>query len=142
MTAFAPHPAGTDDLVKRLMAENLSQEIEYFNRIERLEAALTRANAATAAAYERAARAIDEDGEYVRSIGLSNRIHALATPDQSAALDAVRAEARAQGMREAAKICQTLGPLGGVTPNPRAEWKTHADNLAHAILAAIKGAKA
>lgn len=42
--------------------------------------------------------------------------------------------------REAcARVCETLGALGGVTPNPRAEWKTHADNLAAAIRARGEG---
>lgn len=39
----------------------------------------------------------------------------------------------------AVTLCETLGALGGVTPNPRAEWKTHADNLAVAIRARGEG---
>jgi len=125
------------------------------HRIKALELALTQSRAETAAAVaeahacgeERAAWKEKAEWAQGQLAVWSNRVitlhtSSLPTPDQNAAMDAVRAEARAQGMREAAKICQTLGPLGGVTPNPRAEWKTHADNLAHAILAAIKGAKA
>lgn len=147
---------------KPVLARDLEDRIEQLvATVEQLEAALTRANAAAAAAYEVAAQMVETtaytsngdtrslepvaaglSGMDMHHATIATAIRALATPDQTAALDAVRAEARAQGMREAAEICQTLGPLGGVTPNPRAEWKTHADNLAHAILAAIKGAKA
>jgi hypothetical protein len=90
---------------------------------EALELALTRANAATAAAYEVAGRAImekchdDMDRKEEAAI-----VRALATPDQNAALDAVRAEAQAQGMR-----------IAVTTP---------IEQVPEAILAAIKGAKA
>lgn len=106
-----------------------------------LKAALTQSRAETAAAYERAADQFEKIRAPLTYGEIFSMIRALATPYQTAALDAVKAEAREEGMRQAAKICETLGPLGGVTPNPRAEWKTHADNLAHAILAAIKGSK-
>ena len=52
-----------------------------------------------------------------------------------AELEAKLAEARAKGMEEAAQTCETHGALGGPTPNPYAEWKTHADNLAATIRA-------
>ena len=46
------------------------------------------------------------------------------------------ARAAAEAMRDAAaKRCDTMGVLGGETPNPRACWKTHAENLAAAIRA-------
>ena len=88
----------TADLVKRLRAidhENLEDcflQSPYFSkaadRIEQLEAALTRANAATAAAYEVAARRVEREGH-----SLGDEIRALATPDQTAALDKLIAEA-------------------------------------------------
>ncbi len=56
-------------------------------RIEALELALTQSRAETAAAYEQIA---DEVCKW--SIAASEAIRALATPDQTAALDAVRAE--------------------------------------------------
>ena len=77
------------DVARWIASEGGAEDVAFMLS----EAALTRANAATAAAYEVAARAIDADGEYVRSIGLSKRIHALATPDQTAALDKMIAEA-------------------------------------------------
>jgi hypothetical protein len=59
---------------------------------------------------------------------------ALATPAPDAVQEIVAEAVKAE--REAcARVCETLGALGGVTPNPRAEWKTHADNLAAAIRA-------
>lgn len=69
----------------------------------------------------------DDDDEY----HLHTRAALAASPlVQEIVAEAVRAE------REAcARVCETLGALGGVTPNPRAEWKTHADNLAAAIRA-------
>jgi hypothetical protein len=58
-------------------------------------------------------------------------------PATLAALPEVQAMLAAERER-AAGICCSLGVLGGVTPNPYADWKTHADNLAAAIR---KGAK-
>lgn len=103
------------------------------DRIEQLEAALTQSREemakllamndagydtvtkrAVAAAYERAADAAedyprvapdyDEWTRYDEQIAHSQKcIRALATPDQTTALDTIRAEAREQGMREAAQ---------------------------------------
>jgi len=56
------------------------------DRIEQLEAALTRANAATAAAFEVAAEETPYESD-------RDAIRALATPDQTAALDRMIAEA-------------------------------------------------
>lgn len=88
MTDFETHPAGTAA------------------RLAELEAALTRANAATAAAYEVAAKAVaearvfsddDTDGETaakVIALGRAGKaIRALATADQQSALDRLIAEA-------------------------------------------------
>lgn len=90
MTDFETHPVGTADLVKRL------REIGKFSfgwtadqaadRIEQIETALTRANAATAAAYEVAAEETPYESD-------RDAIRALATPDQTAALDRMIAEA-------------------------------------------------
>lgn len=84
MTDFETHPVGTAA------------------RIEQLEAALTRANAATAAAYEVAANVLDDEIDMARiafpqavPILAADRktIRALSTPDQTAALDRLIAEA-------------------------------------------------
>lgn len=44
-----------------------------------------------------------------KMVPLSQAIRALATPDQTAALDRVRAEAKAEGMREAADLLRGQG---------------------------------
>jgi len=86
MTDFETHPVGTAA------------------RIAELEAALTRANAATAAAFEVAARAINDRGAVEQeNFGLKRAaqnffrardiVRALATPGQTAALDRLIAEA-------------------------------------------------
>ncbi len=114
MTDFETHPVGTAYLLKRLRSNTPNMAIglarhQAAARIEQLEAELTRANAATAAAFEVAAGAIDADGEYVRSIGLSNRIRALATPDQTAALDRMITEAEARVWEQAEQIARNTG---------------------------------
>ena len=110
MTDFETHPAGTADLVKRLrsyqefeqnrygqivcveseIANEAADHIEQLvATVEQLEATLTRANASTAAAYEVAAMEAELwDGNI-----LAYKIRALATPDQTAALDKLIAEA-------------------------------------------------
>jgi len=85
-----------------------------------------------AAAYERAAEMCDR---YPYVEGVKTAIRALATPEQTAALDTIRAEAREQGMREAAVICRNVG------------FNDHPDSVAYdaefQILDAItKGTKA
>jgi uncharacterized protein YhaN len=93
------------------------------DRIEELEEALTHSQAEVAAAYERAAVLADyfmqtcmdqeTDPEVLTGYGrgmyfcakqYQTEIRALATPDQTTALDTIRAEAREQGMRDAAGI--------------------------------------
>ena len=114
MTDFETHPAGTADLVKRLrsyqefeqnrygqivcveseIANEAADHIEQLvATVEQLEATLTRANASTAAAYEVAAMEAELwDGNI-----LAYKIRALATLDQTAALDKLIAEAEARG---------------------------------------------
>ena len=75
--------------------------------IARLTTALSTSRAETAAAYERAAQVARQhedhsDNAYAEgwdscAFSVQSAIRALATPDQSAALDAVKAEARADG---------------------------------------------
>jgi hypothetical protein len=97
------------------------------DRIEQLEAELTRANAATAAAYEVAAcKAELWDNAY--------KIRALATPDQTAALDKLIAEAveplliaAKSGLRFIENTESELGIILGC-----------GDSLRNAILAASK----
>lgn len=134
MTDFETHPVGTADLVKRLrsyqefeqnrdgqivcveseIANEAADRIEQLvATVEQLEAALTRANAATAAAYEVAAQKAEyfrdvcgrnQDGDFYvgeeatmfgNSVAteITDAIRALATPDQTAALDKLIAEA-------------------------------------------------
>ncbi len=108
-----------------------------------LRLALTQSRAETAAAYERAAKLLDQRGQEEQiNYGLGREtqnfyrardmVRALATPDQIAALDAVRAEARAQGMREAAEIARNIKGGDGYIEML----------VSDAILSAIKGAKA
>jgi len=87
-----------------------------------------------AAAYERAAEMCDR---YPYVEGVKTAIRALATPEQTAALDAVKVEAREQGMREAAAVCS------GMADNAFTELaKEHTVQCSEAILAAItKGDK-
>jgi len=146
------HPAGTADLVKRLLDANVDfglcdevnariEQLEAENKhlgdlyddtcyyhtpdgraqfharkISALEAALTRANAATAAAYEVAARMIDsvEDAPEFADTMLSavwdvqRNIRALATADQRSALDRLIAEAEARVWEQAVIIANKL----------------------------------
>jgi hypothetical protein len=120
------------DRLREIAASNINgwgYAVQAIDRIEAIELALTQSSAETAAAYERAAERFEKIRAPLTYGEISSMIRALATPDQSAALDAVRAEARAQGMREAAEIA---GNSNYET------WETAPD----AILAAIKGAKA
>ena len=99
MTDFETHPAGTAARIAELTSAQkyryigkdgkpvLARDLE--DRIEQLEAALTRANAATAAAYEVAAQVCENGDEF----DPSTAIRALATPDQTAALDKLISEA-------------------------------------------------
>jgi len=96
---------------------------EEKSRADNAEAALTQSQAEVAAAYERAAVTLDKEATSLRAdasrfrggtephhyrmnfasavIKQASAIRALANPDQTAALETIRAEARAQGMREA-----------------------------------------
>jgi len=143
MTDFETHPVGTAALLAELQAAQkyryigkdgkpvLARDLE--DRIEQLEAELTRANAAAAAAYEVAAeacadypRVAPDEAEWTRydeQIEHSQRcIRALATPDQTAALDRLIAEA-VKPYVEA--LQQIADQTDGVTPEP--------DNLQMAI---------
>lgn len=131
--------------------------LRFAPTLRALSASLTQSRAETAAAYERAAVTLDKEAASLRAdasrfrggtdphhdrmnfasaaIKQASAIRALATPEQTFALDAVRAEAREQGMREAAVICRNVG------------FKDHPDSVAYGaefqILAAItKGDKA
>lgn len=140
MTDFETHPAGTADLVKRLREKQICTGFEQVepevidcvygsdpvcqdaaDRIEQLEAALTRANAATAAACEVMAKKADNwHVAYISGKGrnpekydstfsyLSRTIRALATPDQTAALDKLIAEAEVRVLERAAIIANKL----------------------------------
>jgi len=139
------------------------------HRIEALELALIQSGAEPAAAYERAANFLDEVAD-VWSCGhdalhcdcssakeqwrlAADEVRSLATPEQSAALDAVRAEARAQGMREAenrmkaaieasGKLGRIIGFLDEDAELIAAFREACGAELIERFHAAIKGAKA
>lgn len=123
----------TDDLKARLRNFGHIYAHEAADRIEALELALTQSRAETAAVIERIA---DEVCRW--SLAASEEIRALATADQTAALDAIKAEARAQGMREAAEECRQWQN----SEFPTEEEAIGAMVCHDLILAAIKGAKA
>lgn len=123
MDDFETHPVGTADLVKvQQNLEHWRQEVgKLHSRVATLTDQLTRANAATAAAYEVAAQIADDfvrmrerqietekaktslhvnvpqimrwQAGKVQSEAISAAIRALATPDQTAALDKMIAKA-------------------------------------------------
>ena len=66
-------------------------------------------------------------------------LHTRAALAASPLVQEIVAEAVMAEREACARVCETIGALGGVTPNPRAEWKTHADNLAAAIRARGEG---
>lgn len=127
MTDFETHPVGTADLVKRLRsyqeyeqtrdgqivcveseianeaADNIQQLVAT---VEQLEATLTRANAATAAAYEVAAKEMEDERAAIA-------IRAIATPDQTAAMDRLIAEAEARVWDKAADIARQAVEITG-----------------------------
>ena len=110
----------TADLVKRLRDEHVAaSRTEAADCIEQLEAALTRANAATAAAYEVAAREVEcgcGAGPCQDTANCSAEdaaaIRALATPDQTAALDKLIAEAVEEEVGRVTRIAASLFPGG------------------------------
>lgn len=67
----------------------------------------------------------------------ADAIRALATPDQTAALDRVRAEAKAEGMREAAEIAAEFVHRRLYEANMPA-CSYHSRDIKTAILAAIE----
>lgn len=84
----------------RWLATDLGSETIFTaaDRIEQLEAALTQSQAEVAAAYERAAEVVDDCRRSPAFVGLGcdpiiEAIRALATPDQTAALDKLIDEA-------------------------------------------------
>ena len=111
-------------------------------------------DAASAAAYEAAAQTCDNvtnNNDFTRDIRRTSsycaeRIRALATPDQTAAMDRVRAEAKAEGMREALS-CVSVGYETWASKPYNAKWVRRIDgtpiqndllvNIQQAILAAI-----
>lgn len=95
--------------------EHWRQEVgKLHSKVDRLT---RERDAATAAAYEAAAQTCDNvtnNNDFTRDIRRTSsycaeRIRALATPDQTAALDRVRAEAKAEGMRAAADLLRGQG---------------------------------
>ena len=129
MTDFETHPAGTAARIAELEAA-----------LTRANAALTRANAATAAAYEVAARAImekchdDMDRKEEATI-----VRALATPDQTAALDKLIAEAVKPYMEANGILEDALQEVGDDYPGSNCQsWCQQQVKEARAILAASK----
>ena len=94
-------------LVPMSVAYRAASRIEQLvATVEQLEASTTRANAATAAAYEAMASEFDSLG----NVGLvvATGIRALATPDQTAALDKLIADAVADRDAEISQLNQDL----------------------------------
>lgn len=131
--------------------------IEQHAAADRYAAALTQSRAETAAAYERAAERFPDGRQAWPPVNIRKAIRALATTEQTAALDTIRAEAREQGMREAAEIASNRWAVrkehaARLYEMDYAEAKIdaktvgakgdEAESIAEQILAAIKGAKA
>lgn len=127
------------------------------DRIEELEEALTPSQAEVAAAYERAAvladyfmqTCMDQEtnpevltgygrGMYFCAKQYQTEIRALATPDQTSALDAVREEARAQGMQP---LIDAASAVVDAMNAPDKPWDLPSRVLRE-LIDAIKGAKA
>jgi len=150
----------TDDLKARLRSfdphtHELEVVDEAADRIEALELALTQSRAETAAVIEWAAQKVfaDQWPNYGDAKRVSENIRALATPDQTAALDAIRAEAQEQGMRDAenrmkaaieasGKLGRIIGFLGENEELIAAFREACGPELIARFHAATKGAKA
>lgn len=127
------------DLVEKLLAKPRTPlKIRAAHRIKTLEAEVARLtqerDAATAAAYEAVAREFEDIGNVGALVAKS--IRALATPDQTAALDRVRAEAKAEGMREASEHAAEFVHRRLYEANMPA-CSYHSRDIKTAILAAI-----
>lgn len=147
------HPAGTADLVKRLrnaagvdqmeypypMCNEAADRIEQLvATVEQLEAALTPVNAATAAAYEVAAREAEEF-DFAFAFQCAPSIRALATPDQTAALDKLIAEAVKPYVEANGILEDALQEVGDDYPGSNCQsWCQQQVKEARAILAASK----
>lgn len=116
----------------------------HARKISALEAALTRANAATAAAYEVAAREVEcgcgagpcQDTANCAAKDAAD-IRALATPDQRSALDKLIAEAEARVWERAAIIANKL-LVRSKFGNDTLTEVVYSDFVGAAILAASK----
>lgn len=139
----------TDDLKARLRSfdphtHELEVVDEAADRIEALESALTQSKAEIAAAYERAAD-VCFDPKYKAvttsdwvSARTAGYIRALATTDQTSALDTIRAEARAQGMQP---LIDAASAVVDAMNAPDKPWDLPSRVLRE-LIDAIKGAKA
>lgn len=97
------HPAGTASRIDELKAALIEAEARiprFPDTVPLLLAALVKANAATAAAYEVAAQKVftDQWSNYGDAKRVSENIRSLATPDQTASLDRLIAEAKADAL--------------------------------------------
>lgn len=141
------------------------KSVEVSENNKELRAALEQSRAETAAAYERAVEVLDMEAEDLKSdasrfrsgtdphhyrmnfasaaIRQAKAIRALAKPDQTAAMDEVKAAAREQGMREAAAIAEKqkeifLSPeYAGRFPTNSFAERFACTEVSNAILAAI-----
>lgn len=119
-----------------------TQFIGYAAVLRALSAALTASQAETAAAYEYvAAMVVGACGDAsVNDMFLSEAIRALTPADSNAALDRIIVESRADGMREAATIANTLLMRATFGENVSA-IVTYSDFVGATILAAIPKGK-
>ena len=110
--------------IEALVAEAARLDAGWHDANKRVRDELARANAATAAAYEVAARRVEREGH-----SLGDEIRALATPDQTAALDKLIAGAEARAIERVVNIAAS-NFSGGFSNNRRV--------ILAAILAASK----
>lgn len=108
------------------------------DEVDRISAALTQSRAETAAAYERAAERFPDGRQAWPPVNIRKAIRALATTEQTAALDAVREEARAQGMQP---LIDAASAVVDAMNAPDKPWDLPSRVLRE-LIDAIKGAKA
>lgn len=113
----------SQDLVDRWINTSLDQHQTIFE----MQEALTQSQAEVAAAYERAAE-VYIDGDWDWYSDADDAIRTIATPDQTAALDKLIAEAEAQVIEQIAAMVRTWRNTTPMT----------GEECANAILAASK----
>ena len=120
--------------IEALVAEAARLDAGWHDANKRVRDELARANAATAAAYEVAARRVEREGH-----SLGDEIRALATPDQTAALDKLIAGAVGPYVEANGILEDALQEVGDDYPGSNCQsWCQQQVKEARAILAASK----